>query len=463
MNKTANRIVTAQLFHKVFYRFMSTPAHPRFRVNGLTREKQQLMRAPVEEISKNQAARMRDLLVHAWRHCDFYHERFASVGLTNESDLVIDNIAVIPTLSKKEIQENFEGLLSKVGNRKNWRENSSGGSTGQTVVLMQDPQYREESRASTFVSDAMQGWKFGNRTALLWGAARDTDPMMSLGGRVVRLLQNMRVYNSFDMGPEKMLQYHRDMEAYQPDNIIAYAGSAYLFAKFLLDAQLKPGYPRASIITSAETLTDDMRATIEECFGMPVYNRYGSREVGMIGTECSCHSGLHLHLDKYTETLDLECDEPVWGEPGFVTITLFSNWAMPLIRYKIGDVGILGRELCECGVNTPKFSKILGRSSDFIVSPSGNMIHGEYFTHVFYGQRNIRQFQFVQETPTSFKVRIVKDGELDPNQLDHIRKEIEEVLGEGSKIQFEFPAHIPPAPSGKFRFTISNVVTQHGG
>ena len=462
MARAVNRFIAGQVFHRCQYPLVSTPAHPRFRVNGMARRKQELMRAPLEEIRKNQAVRMHDLLVHAWRYCDFYHERFASVGLTNERDLVIENMAAIPTLSKNDLQKNFSGLLSKVGNRKHWRENSSGGSTGQTVVLMQDPGYREEGRASTFVSDSMQGWTFGNRTALLWGAQRDTGPMTSLSGRFIRFLQNMRIYDSFDMGPERMLAYHNELEDYQPDNIVAYAGSAYLFARFLLDSGLKPSYPRVSIVTSAETLTGAMRNTIQECFNAQVYNRYGSREVGLMGTECSSHSGLHLHLDKYIETLDLQTKKPVWGELGTVSVTLFSNFAMPLIRYEIGDVGILDQGSCTCGVNTPKFSTVLGRSSDFIVAPSGKLIHGEYFTHVFYGRRNIAQFQFVQETPTLFKIRIVRNGPLDFAQLEQIRAEIEGTLGEGAELQFEFPERIPPLPSGKFRFTVSNVTFPRG-
>jgi phenylacetate-CoA ligase len=463
MEKHLHGLISDRVFYRCLYRLASTPVHPRFRVNAMMREKQELMRAPVDRIRGSHAMRMHNLLVHASRHCDFYRERFAAAGLTKESDLVIENIDAIPTLTKSDIQTHFAGLLSSTCDRKLWRENSSGGSSGHTVVLMQDPGHREEGRASTYVSDCMQGWRFGNRTALLWGAQRDTGPMMSLNGRILRFLQNLSIYDSFDMGPERMLVYHNAMERSRPDNIIAYAGSAYLFAQFLLSSNLAPSYPRVSFITSAETLTDAMRATIERCFGVPVYNRYGSREVGLMGTECSCHSGLHLPLDKHIETLDFSTKKPVYGEEGTVAVTLYSNYAMPLIRYEIGDVGILDQGSCSCGVNTPKFRKILGRSSDFIVAPSGKLIHGEYFTHIFYGRRNVGQFQFVQQTPTHFMVRIVRNGQLDGLQIDQIRNDISQVLGEQAELSFEFPDHIPPLPSGKMRFTVSNVTSQVGG
>ena len=254
-----------------------------------------------------------------------------------------------------------------------------------------------------------------------------------------------------------MALYHRDLERYQPDNILAYASSAYLFARFLLEQQLRPSYPRISIITSAETLTEEMRSTIERCFRVPVYNRYGSREVGCLGSQCSRRSGLHTHVDKIIEVLDLKTGTPVLDTPGRIVVTLLSNRALPLIRYDLGDIGIRTQKPCTCGVNTPVLEKLLGRSSDFILAPSGRLIHGEYFTHVFYGRRNIRQFQFVQESRTNYAVRIMKSGELTPAQLEDIRHEIMAVLGSNANVRFEFPERIPPMLSGKFRFTISHV------
>jgi phenylacetate-CoA ligase len=200
-----------------------------------------------------------------------------------------------------------------------------------------------------------------------------------------------------------------------------------------------------------------MRSTIEQCFRVPVYNRYGSREVGCVASECSRRSGLHLHIDKIIEVLDLETGRPVFDTPGRIVVTLLSNRALPLIRYDLGDIGILTHKRCSCGVNTPVLEKVLGRSSDFILTPSGRLIHGEYFTHIFYGRRNIKQFQFVQESRIRYAVRIVANGELAVAELGDIRQEILAVLGSNADVRFEFQEHIPPLSSGKFRFTVSNV------
>jgi len=414
------------------------------------------MRQSPAEIEQYQAKRIHELLVYAVRHCNFYRTRFLAAGLTQERDLTAENLQLIPVLTKHNVQESMESLLATNVNRRTWRQNSSGGSSGQTVMLMQDATYREEGDATSYVSDRMQGWDFGKRVAMLWGGPQDTRSGRNIKDRVLLYLSNHRLYDSFDMNVPRMRRYHRNLECYQPDSIVAYSSSAYLFARFLLEQQLSPSYPRASIICSAETLTQEMRSIVEDCFRVPVYNRYGSREVGCIASQCKPGSGLHTHLDKIVEVLDLKTATPVLDTPGRIVVTLLSNRALPLIRYDLGDIGIRTSKPCVCGVNTPVLEKVLGRSSDFIRAPSGRLIHGEYFTHVFYGRRNVRQFQFVQESPTNFVVRVIKSGELAPAQLEDIRHEIVAVLGSSANLRFEFPECIPPLPSGKFRFTISN-------
>jgi len=404
MNRV-NDLVSSRLFYPILYGLLSTPAHPRWGVRAMAAERISQMKLPRAEIKAYLAHRLHQTLVQAMRHCEFYQERFKRAGFTSESDLIMKNLKHIPPLTKKDVQEHFDELTAKGISQKNWRENSSGGSTGNPVVLMQDAGYRKEGVAITFVSDMIQGWNYGNRVGYLWGAQRDTKTFKGVVGQLRNYLHNRRIYDSFDMGPAEMRKFHQDLTEFRPHNLIAYASSAFLYASFLLKEGIKPSYPTVSIITSAETLTEEMRLKIEECFGVPVYNRYGSREVGNIASECSCHRGLHLQLDKHIEVVDSESGSPLVDKPGKILVTLFSNLAMPLIRYDIGDIGILTDAPCECGINSPLLKQVLGRSSDFITSPSGRLIHGEYFTHIFYGHRNIRQFLFVQETRTIFSMR----------------------------------------------------------
>jgi phenylacetate-CoA ligase len=410
------------------------------------------------EIAEAQASRLRSLLSFCSQSNPFYRDRFRRAGLRKESDFLPDDLEQVPALTKVDVQQCFERLISETVSREHVIENSSGGSTGDPVNFLQDGNFQAESMATAFMSDCMHGWYFGARRALLWGSPKDRGRFSSAKARLSAYLNNDNWYDSFNMGIREMQRFHKELTLFQPSNILAYASSIHLFGRFLKEASLKPNYPLSSIISSAETLTDAMRAEVEECFAVPVYDRYGSREVGAIASECDHHSGLHLHmLDHYVEVVDFETGKRIWDKPGRILVTLLTNYIMPLIRYDIGDVGILTEEFCPCGRAALLLKRVLGRSSDFIVSPSGRLIHGEYFTHAFYGHRGIRQFQFIQETPTLYLLRIVKSAEFQASSLEAVRRETELILGQSAQIRFEFVENIPSAPSGKRRFTISKV------
>jgi len=421
-------------------------------------EKLKVMAGTRADIEEAQRSRLRELLSFCYQRNPFYRERFRRARLRGKRDFCPEGLAQLPPLTKVDLQECFVQLVSEGISRERLIENSSGGSTGDPVNVLQDRNFLAESLATTFISDRMQGWDFGTRRALLWGSPKDCGRLSSAKARLSAYLNNENCYDSFNMGVPEMRRFHEELTRFQPDNILAYASSIYLLACFLKEAGIKPNYPLRSIISSAETLTDTMRAAVEECFRVAVYDRYGTREVGTIASECDHHVGLHLHmLDHYVEVVDFETGQRIWDKPGRVLVTLLTNYAMPLIRYDIGDVGILTEEFCTCGGSALLVKRLLGRSSDFVVSPSGRLIHGEYFTHAFYGHRGIRQFQFVQETATLYLVRIVKNADFQPCSLEAVRHDMELVLGENAEIRFEFVENIASTTSGKWRFTISKI------
>jgi phenylacetate-CoA ligase len=130
---------------------------------------------------------------------------------------------------------------------------------------------------------------------------------------------------------------------------------------------------------------------------------------------------------------------------------------MPFIRYRNEDMGRMSGEPCPCGRPSPVLDELLGRSSDLIRTPRGDIVHGEFFTHLFYGQSEIRQFQVHQTALDRVVVRYVPAGSPAPAFLESLARQIRARLGENVTIILEDCAHIPMPPSGKYRFTISDV------
>jgi phenylacetate-CoA ligase len=410
------------------------------------------------ELRELQFDKLKELLIYANEFVPYYSGLFKKIRFDPFEFKSFEDIEQIPLLTKEIIRVNYNDLISKEYRKEELRENSSGGSTGNPLNFYQDKRYWKHTASATFVSDKMQGWDFGKRTAFLWGAPRDAREVEGIVNNLKLTFLNQRWYNSFNMSENNMFRFHEDMTSFMPNVLIAYASSVYIYSKFLKGHGIIPRYPTVSIITSAETLHDFMRKSIEDVFQKPVFNRYGSREAGIIASQCSERQGLHVHMDNiYIESIDPSSLYNVCDEIGELVVTPLMNFAMPFIRYRIGDMGIKTRALCSCGFQSELIDKVVGRISDTIRTKSGRLIHGEYFTHAFYGVNGIKQFQFIQESLDKFRVLIVKTDTFDHSALRRVESEILEVLDPESTVDFEFVGGIDSENSGKYRFTISKV------
>jgi phenylacetate-CoA ligase len=212
------------------------------------------------------------------------------------------------------------------------------------------------------------------------------------------------------------------------------------------------------VITSAGTLHDFMRDRIERVFGCPVYNRYGSREVGLIAAERPGAKGLWVApWSTVVEVVDETGDPVPPGTDGEILVTSLINHAMPLVRYRIGDRGALAPGSAR---GTQILSSVLGRNVDAFRRRDGTLVDGEYFTHLLYFRDWVEKFQFVQTDYDEVVLRVVSRDrdrrQLQP-ELDEMASQAKAALGPDTVLRIEWVDDIPPAPSGKYRYTISEV------
>ena len=132
----------------------------------------------------------------------------------------------------------------------------------------------------------------------------------------------------------------------------------------------------------------------------------------------------------------------------------------PLIRYQIGDGGIASAKQCDCGLHTPKLLEIRGKIHGFIRTPDGRRVNGEYFTHVIYGMDNIRRFMVIQKSLTLVILKLAVVKPLSEEDRRTILSGFEDALTRAVTVQIEEVDDIPPLPSGKYRFTLSEVTDE---
>jgi phenylacetate-CoA ligase len=332
------------------------------------------------------------------------------------------------------------------------------------VRLIQDAEYATWRSAVKILYNRWTGCKSGDIKLLLWGSERDIFfEKEKLKVRFGRWLRNEVWFNAFKMTPSDIDECLNTINTFKPVQILAYAESIYELARYIERKDLKVFSPNA-IMSTAGTLYPKFRDTIERVLNAPVYNRYGSREVGDIACECNKHRGLHVSIPThYVEIIKRDGSPTKQGEIGEIVITLLTNFAMPLIRYRIGDMGVWSEELCSCGRNWPLIKEIKGRVTDIFLTNNGDLIDGEFFTHLLYFQDWVKKFQVIQEDYNYIKFIIApykKDSNnylKQLNELAEIKDKVRQVMGEDCKIEFEFVNDIEKPTSGKYRYTISKV------
>lgn len=411
---------------------------------------------PTEKNLAFQEKKLKKLLLYSWKNVPYYQTILSDSGVVKSGKVYLENFCKVPVLTKEIIRKEGSNLYSKE-KRKGVYENSSGGSTGEPVKFLQDSEYWTKSMAgawlqSSFVTD------YPCKHIKLWGSERDIlQGGYGITGNLKNWLYSRKFLNSFRMSEKDMANFVGQINSYKPQVIEAYAQSIYELSKFVIENKLEV-YSPAGIISSAGMLYPEMKRVIEKAFKCRVINRYGSREVGSIA--CSCEKSDRLHLNvfqNYVEILDQKQKEVGGGRMGSVHVTTLTNFAMPLIRYDIGDLAVRSKIVkCSCGRGMPFLESVRGREVNIFKTKKEELIDGEYFTHLFYHKEWVKQFQVVQKKHNFVMINIVVKEKAVNKDIRNIENAICKVIPK-CRIEWNFVNKIEPLRSGKYIYTVSEV------
>ena len=403
-----------------------------------------LLNAPRPDILAFQKEQLKKLLRHAYLTTPYYRELFKTEAA---------HISQIPPLEKKDIREQLAPLCSEAVPQGQRIRNATGGSTGTPLTFYQDRHYWNQRNLSVYSFDRWAGWDFGEPQLIIWGALSDVEGDRDWKHQLNNFWRNHYWLNSFHLTEATMQATFRKMDRCHPQTILAYPSSLYQFAKFIFENGSKPRWDLKGIISSAEMLHPHYRDLAETVFSTKVYNRYGGREVGLIAMECA-EGRMHINC----RDLYLEIDSPnPYTIPGDILITQLNNYAMPFIRYRIGDIGRLSDEVCPCGNQLPILADLLGRSTATFRTRTGTLIHAGYFTQQFYNVIGVNQFQLIQESLTHCVLRVVVNTQWTEAARQCMVQKIQEALGADVVVTVQLKKEIPLPTSGKREFTISKV------
>lgn len=404
-----------------------------------------------DEIAALQWTRLQTLIAHCWEHVPFYRRWWGEAGMTSPADIRDrGDYAKLPVLTKPVIREHADALISDA-HRGTLYFKTTGGSTGEPLRFGYTRESYERRVAVMFRGYAWSGAHLGQRTAYLWGAPVAAPAGFALfKDRLYHAAFNRRMLNAFDMSEARMAEYADALDRFRPETIVSYVGPLVELARWIERNGRRPHRPQR-ILGAAEALHPHQRALLERVFGAPTYDTYGCREFMLIAAECEARDGLHLNTDH----LHVEfAGGPDAEGPSDLIVTDLHNHGMPLMRYVNGDLGTPGHARCSCGRGLPKLAKVDGRRLDALRLRDGRLVPGEYIVYVFLYATGVKQYQVVQTSLETLRVRLVPDAGYDRSIHASIRDGIRRLTGDGIDIEFEEVDAIALTASGKRRVTV---------
>ncbi|MEI6102643.1 MAG: phenylacetate--CoA ligase family protein [Methanothrix sp.] len=323
-------------------------------------------RMPLEDLHALQEDRLKSVVRYVYDHSAFYRQRFKEAGVEPGDIRTLGDVSKLPFTRKVDLRDNYPTGMFSAPKSQVVRYHVSSGTTGKPTVVgytKGDIETWSESLARALTSigldsdDVVQvGYGYGLFTGglgLHYGAERIGAAVLPVGtGNTERQIELMQ-----DLGTTAI--------ACTPSyflHIMEVAEKMGISIK--KDTKLKAG------IFGAEPWSLETRKRIEDATGINAYDIYGTSEIsGPLFTECHVKKGIHVWADMFLiEVLDPKTDEPVAdGETGELVFTTLHKFALPLIRYRIGDLTIMDSEPCECGRTHPRIMRILGRTDDMLI------------------------------------------------------------------------------------------------
>ena len=400
--------------------------------------------------------KVRSIINYAYYNNSYYNEVFKNIGFDPEDLKTPENIRELPLLTKTDIRNNRKKLLSKGYRTSNLYHAKTGGSTGRPIEILRTVRCMELKKACTLRHNRWVGWELGETVGAVWG---NPTREKTLNARIKSALLGPVLYlDTMSLNEESVLTFAKMWLKRKPTLLYGHAHSLFLLAKIvssLCIAEIRP----KGIISTSMTLLPHERSEIERVFGEIVFDRYGCEEVSLIASECEKHEGMHLNVDHlYIEFLKEDGTYAQDGENGAIVVTDLLSKAMPLIRYRVEDVGIPLSRKCSCGRGLPLMENLSGRMADFLSKKDGTLVAGlSLIERTLTAIPGIDQMQIIQESLSKFVLNIVRDAEFSEETQKKLSYELTNVFGHDISISINFLARIFPEKSGKYRFSISKV------
>ena len=407
-----------------------------------------------EQLEDLQIQKLQNLLVYVNENSLYYKNLFEKELINPKEITSFEQFQKIPFLTKEIITTQQNNLTTQNYQGKIYQCTTSG-STGKTLNFTVTSEYSSWDWASRWRARRWFDVNIGDKEMAIWGRpvynklSRFFDPVKAI-------FRNTILLDGFDVSEENLEKYSRILFRYKPEYIYGYSNSVFQLAKHIYDFHHQKTIPTIkAIFVTAEMLYPDQRDIVEKVFNAPVSNEYGCSEVGGFAFECK-EGNWHISSENViVESISID-ENP----PEFV-LTSLTNFHMPFIRYRIGDLGELSNDKCTCEVNLPILKFNAGKTTDVIRLKNGRKLTSEIFLYLTRAMvenklQPLKNFKIIQKEFDLFT--ILHENEINSESKKQFTQLFLNLLKENDIIiQFQQVEKLEKDKTGKFRYYISEL------
>lgn len=406
-----------------------------------------------------QRERLNDFIQHAYTNVPYYHDLFRKIGIQPKDVRVPTDLKKVPILEKSTFRKEPERFLAQNFRRRLLIPVHTSGTTGTPMTVYLTRNNVQERMALLHRMLAWAGVQRRERSARFSG--RTLYPRAEHSRIFWRYNWTNRqvFFSTYHMKDEYLGYYVQKLVDFRPVSIDGYPSALYILACWITRHNAQGEIQPKAILTTAETLYDYEREVIEKAFHAKLYNQYASSEGAPFITECP-QGGFHMNPESgIFELLKPGTEEEAEpGEEAALIVTSFATEAMPLIRYRIGDIVIKSEtQECPCGRQMPMVDKIIGRMDDILYTEEHGYV-GRLDPVFKKSPNSILVSQIIQEDLHRIVLKVVPDQErFDKSDLTPIIEELHARLGQSIHIDVEIVDSIPQGPQGKLRAVVNKM------
>jgi phenylacetate-CoA ligase len=386
-------------------------------------------------------------LENAYENVPYYENFFRENNFTPREITKISDLSRLPIITKETIRLDDTQFINRKHPREKYHSSYSSGSMGEPFRSYFDStSWVRKKYISKFRARKKCGLRIGEKVAIF---ETETACKLDKKNRMLRYIRapyHVQFFSIFD-DLETTLKH---VGKFNPQN--CYGPPSYFFRLAQLYDQQAPELKNLKrLFTASEYLTQSVRDHIEKSFQAPVYDHYGCTETKEVAWQCKERGGYHINEDEViVEILDGDSAVPD-GEVGDIVLTDLRNRAMPFIRYRIGDKGMLLKHTCPCGLKFKLMRPLAGRSSEYISLPDGEQISPYLLTTAIENVPGLLKYQIIQKDKDQLQVKVIMGDSICSGSLLQIKENLQQATKGELEVTTEVCEKIDIEKNGKFK------------